>query len=291
MRFWIQTLLILALVRTCSCYQSVDLFERTCVFVTANCDTISPRGSGFLVHYPDSSNAYNDRVFLITCAHLINASCCSDISLRFSVQNRSDSLFSIRQINCVIRDSLNVLDSRVAIHPKYDVTAIDITDLILNDSLKISARWIQTSLFLPYDSLREWGTTSGDDILMMGYPSAIYDSTNAFPLVRHGVLSSNPGRKYHFNKEMQRNFGLPDSLNGFLIDTEVFPGSSGSLVILRPDVDPFLSRSRPWKYLPIPIGMVFGSIPIYDEKLNSRQRMGLGLVVSNEIILETILMH
>jgi hypothetical protein len=58
-----------------------------------------------------------------------------------------------------------------------------------------------------------------DDIIMVGYPNALWDSVNNLPLMRAGITATHP--KYDFEGEPC-----------FLIDCACFPGSSGSPVFL-----------------------------------------------------------
>ncbi len=58
-----------------------------------------------------------------------------------------------------------------------------------------------------------------ENILFIGYPDNRYDSKNNLPLIRQGLIASHP--KYDYN-------GNPV----FIIDAQVFPGSSGSPVYI-----------------------------------------------------------
>lgn len=58
-----------------------------------------------------------------------------------------------------------------------------------------------------------------EDILMIGYPNGIWDSTNNMPILRRGVTATHPRLDYEGRKE-------------FVIDAACFPGSSGSPVFL-----------------------------------------------------------
>lgn len=85
---------------------------------------------------------------------------------------------------------------------------------------------------------------------------------------------------------------MPNHIDGFLIDANVFPGSSGSLVILKPQpttIGPqgqtVVSSAKKRPYL---LGIVSMSIPIIDVNLRSVQRLGLGVVYSVETVIETI---
>lgn len=58
-----------------------------------------------------------------------------------------------------------------------------------------------------------------EDVVMIGYPNGIWDSTNNLPVVRRGVTATHPNRDYEGRQE-------------FMIDAACFPGSSGSPVFL-----------------------------------------------------------
>jgi len=85
---------------------------------------------------------------------------------------------------------------------------------------------------------------------------------------------------------------LPEKIDGFLIDAQVFPGSSGSLVILKPQVATVNSKGTAvfdrTKKIPYLLGIISGSLPIFDPILKSGQRMGLGIVYSADAIKDTI---
>lgn len=58
-----------------------------------------------------------------------------------------------------------------------------------------------------------------EDVLMIGYPNGIWDSTNNMPIFRRGATATHPKLNYEGRKE-------------FVIDAACFPGSSGSPVFL-----------------------------------------------------------
>ena len=119
-------------------------------------------------------------------------------------------------------------------------------------------------------------------------PNAIFDARNVSPILRTGVIATVPSEGYAFNDGLRKEFGLPDRIDGFLVDANVFPGSSGSVVILKqqsttlaPGGETVVSAA---KKVPYVLGIVSGSIPITDTALGSTQRMGLGVVYSAEAI-------
>jgi hypothetical protein len=60
----------------------------------------------------------------------------------------------------------------------------------------------------------------GDEVLMIGYPTGIWDHVHNRPVFRRGIAATHPGLAYQ---------GRPE----FLIDVATFPGSSGSPVFLH----------------------------------------------------------
>jgi len=61
--------------------------------------------------------------------------------------------------------------------------------------------------------------TALEDVLMIGYPNGIWDSTNNMPIFRKGTTATNPLLDYNGKKEI-------------MIDIAAFPGSSGSPVLI-----------------------------------------------------------
>jgi len=58
-----------------------------------------------------------------------------------------------------------------------------------------------------------------EEVVMVGYPSGIWDEVNNFPVFRRGVTASHPLHDWNGKSE-------------FLIDAACFPGSSGSPVLI-----------------------------------------------------------
>jgi hypothetical protein len=61
--------------------------------------------------------------------------------------------------------------------------------------------------------------TAIEDVIMIGYPSGLWDPKHNFPIVRRGVTATPPGVPFDGREE-------------FVIDCACFPGSSGSPVVL-----------------------------------------------------------
>ena len=76
---------------------------------------------------------------------------------------------------------------------------------------------IPTTLIPNEDELSEMDAV--EEVLFIGYPSGIYDSSNNLPIARKGTTATHPAVDY-------------ESRPTFLIDASVFPGSNGSPVFV-----------------------------------------------------------
>lgn len=115
----------------------------------------------------------------------------------------------------------NLTDS-FKLHPD---TAVDIAICNISPILNHITNVMKKEVFiraLPADMI----PTSFDifdaieDVLFVGYPNGIYDQKNNLPIIRKGITAS----------PVSVNF---NGQNEFLIDAQVYPGSSGSPVIIK----------------------------------------------------------
>ncbi len=108
-----------------------------------------------------------------------------------------------------------------------DVVAVDVTDYI-HDIIVENAKTQEKSLMIPAtltnNNLPQNQPITIDvtsDIVVASYPKGFYDDVNKFPIVKSGIVAS--GWELNFK-------GNPL----FEIDAQLFPGSSGGLVISKP---------------------------------------------------------
>lgn len=88
---------------------------------------------------------------------------------------------------------------------------------LINSNNQVFYRAIEQSLFPSKEQINKFSAI--EKILFIGYPSGLYDSINSIPIVREGITAT----------PIWNNFADKDN---FLIDAGVYPGSSGSPVIL-----------------------------------------------------------
>ncbi len=83
----------------------------------------------------------------------------------------------------------------------------------------------------------------GQDVFMVGYPNALWDSVNNYPLVRRGLTATPLAVDFE---------GKPQ----FVIDMACFPGSSGSPVVLGNMYRRKTATKAPFKRTPVLLGVL-----------------------------------
>lgn len=243
-------------------------------------------GTGFFTFRPLTGN--QGHVFLVTNKHVLPPERGSVASIRLRVSVGDTNNPSVRFVDVPIVGPGGRYLPHVRLHPQtgFDVAAVNVTDSIVQQ--QIQGAWLPLDLFSTPERLKNENITVGDEIFLLGYPDAIFDQRNVSPILRSGIIATVPYEGYAFNDTLRAKFGLPDRIDGFLIDANVFPGSSGSVVILKqqpttigPQGQTVVSAA---KKIPYVLGIVSGSIPISDAALGTTQRMGLGIVYSAEAI-------
>lgn len=135
-----------------------------------------------------------------------------------------------------------------------------------------------------------------EEVLMIGYPNALWDSSHNMPLIRKGITATNPRFDYNGRRE-------------FLIDAACVPGSSGSPVFIC-NVGTFYDKTkddvalgnRLWllgvQYA-IPVKAIEGTIkkitldnvkdPIENSYITQSQTfINLGYIIKSSCILDLI---
>ena len=263
-----------------------EAFLRSTVLVTfQTAPNKESFGTGFFVFRP--VNGDEGHVLLITNKHVLPPEGSAQF-IRIRVAVGPAEMSSVRFVEVPVVGQNGKYLPNVRIHPEqdFDVAAVNVTDTIVKEG--IQAAWIPLDLLATPERLKNENITVGDGIFILGYPDAIFDARNVSPILRTGVIATVPLEGYAFNDMLRARFGLPDRIDGFLIDANVFPGSSGSIVVLQQQ--PFIVGSEGQavfsaaKKIPYVLGIVSGSIPISDAALGTTQRMGLGIVYSAEAI-------
>lgn len=153
---------------------------------------------------------------LVTNKHVVKNSELGIISLKYrdSINNfkkKGEKKYEIRGFN---RNWLYHPDTAVdlAVFP----IAGYIEDLISDGKFPLYSAFEESQI--PNDSIRE-EITAIEDVLMIGYPFGLRDIVNDLPVIRKGITATPPYINYNLRSE-------------FLCDIPVFPGSSGSPIII-----------------------------------------------------------
>lgn len=100
--------------------------------------------------------------------------------------------------------------------PNIDLACINISDVIQKHSDKIYCQALDTEVL---SNFSEPYLDVANRIIFIGYPEGLFDTKHNLPIIRTGIIASHP--KVDFDEEQN-----------FLIDAQVFQGSSGSPVFL-----------------------------------------------------------
>lgn len=177
------------------------------------------------------------------------------------------------------------LINRIKLHPLsyVDVVAIKIDDLQMDLIMKDPDRQFINSTNLsnqqlPSESPVKVECTS--DIVVCSYPYDFYDKENKFPIVKSGIVASAWGSSFN-------------SRPTFLIDAQLFPGSSGGLVLSKPidmamiDGKMMTSKEKQFIFLGIYSGQ-YSHTTIDAHGKENKESFGLGIVWYSYLIPQII---
>ena len=182
--------------------------------------------------------------------------------------------------------------------PNVDIAVMAFAPLLRQFDMagsKIFYRSLDTSILPTEEQMRELNAI--EDVIFVGYPKGIFDTKNLLPIARRGITATPIQVDYN---------GLPV----FLIDASVFPGSSGSPVLIANEGG-FASRqgftvgSRAWLLGVVarvhlsqekghiviedrPVGDVGESPAVHVPIPVTQQYLNLGLVFKAHTVIETI---
>jgi len=208
--------------------------------------------SGFLIGFIARNSKYPEKrkywVFLVTNRHVFEDR--DEVYLRFNKREGGTEIF---------RQPLFFSDSKekrwLAHRNKIvDVALLNVSPKILEEHM-VDYFFFNEEMFAYYKKFGKIGIEIGDCVYILGFPLGIAGKSQNFPCVKWGIIS-------RIDKEVIKKD------KSFWVDSSIFPGSSGSPVILRPSIHsltgtPAVSRV----YL---LGVVSKYIP-YIEELYTHQ--------------------
>ncbi len=176
-------------------------------------------GTAFMVLFkPDVTNHTSVPVF-ITNKHVVRNS----QYIQFSFSEKGSRDLPPKQISV----RLPIGESQWKFHsdPDVDLCAMPIAPILREAEAKkldIDIAPLPLSVVAGFDEMKSFRQL--DEVVMVGYPDGYIDDHNNQPIFRRGVMATDPVKNYKNKKE-------------FLVDIAVYPGSSGSpILILREGV-------------------------------------------------------
>lgn len=176
------------------------------------------------------------RVFLVTNKHVVGKTAADRESaqkVEVGLNIKKDGRIEGKKVTYPIQDVNGKAIWREHPDPDVDVLALDATSIALQ--LKdMSSKWVDYSLFIDEKKTLELDISMGDEVVVLGYPLGLSQSTSFLPMLKSGTLSSKLGLRIH--EVVRAEDGSPRSrqLPAFFVDGAIIPGSSGSPVVLKP---------------------------------------------------------
>jgi len=206
--------------------EAMDLIKEV-LYSTVRLEVATPRGTsvGTAFFFLALQEGERGVPLLITNKHVVKEGSEASFSLHLADEDGTPSGASVP-----IRLKLG----KVIQHPdeSVDLCGISVGQMLVQarkQNRSIFFKTIAKEHFPPVGSSDD--TRAVEEILMIGYPNGLWDTTNNMPIVRRGITATSPSVSFQ---------GRPE----FMIDAACFPGSSGSPVFLyersaplpRPDV-------------------------------------------------------
>jgi hypothetical protein len=245
-------------------FQEQIFFSTVRITTQKKGDTGASIGTGFLLRIPLTRRQDRALILLISNKHVfVDPS--HGIALNFT--RRADGDPARPSLGKVFSVNGNDFKGVYTEHPdpNVDLACLNVS-LIANEPQHVYFRNVELEMIADF---AEPDLLPGCDVWFVGYPENRYDTVNNLPILRRGYVASVP--KVDFN-------GRPQ----FVIDAQVFPGSSGSPVFAA--LNGFFrlvgvvteTMIRHSQLQAVPTGLVVGV----------QQVLGLGIVLKSHLVVE-----
>lgn len=242
-------------------------------------------GTGFFFTFykTDDKNSISVPV-IITNKHVVNGF--RNIKLFFKKRINSKPDYNKPFVVEIINSPNTVVH-----HPNnnIDLVAIPLASILTDlNKNKIDLFYISADKkLIPNDSIQKQELKSIEDVIMIGYPSGLWDIKNNLPITRTGTTATTPYLDYNGKRE-------------FLIDIAAFGGSSGSPVFVNRGM--YMDKQRNVGVMSSQLfllGILYGG-PLYtvdgklemsyfnqpNQNFKSKIPMNLGYVIKASELLE-----
>lgn len=135
-----------------------------------------------------------------------------------------------------------------------DIALLNVNPQVLQQHKVDFAIFIE-EMFAYYRNFRKIGIEAGDEVYILGFPMGIAGELQNYPYVKYGIIS-------RMDEEIMKD------KRAYLIDSSIFPGNSGSPVVLKPTIT-FLTGTSAVSQIYL-LGLVSQYLP-YEERLYTHQ--------------------
>jgi Trypsin-like peptidase domain len=193
-------------------------FEEQILFATIRIEAQDPRsgrtsvGTGFLMIEPIPGDAARSVAVLTTCRHVLFDGA-GHVTFRCHKRVPANPAEVDLGVTVSIGPTLYSGAYHAHPNPEVDLAAINVSSIFESDP-SLYFRYFPAGITADFASENLVPTR---EVLFVGYPLGLFDSRNNLPIVRFGRIATHP--RVDFD-------GKPE----FLIDAQVYPGSSGSPV-------------------------------------------------------------
>jgi len=201
-------------------------------------------GTGFLVSYLISQEE-GGKIFLVTNKHVLNReqrlrNLATHIILHYNRHDREGNIERADILWPIIQGGRPIWKEHP--DPDIDVLVFDLTNFVAN-MRDLHAKWAVYDLLATPEILSDNDISIGEEVIIAGYPLgtsllAIRHRRSNLPLFRSGIIASSIGEDLE-DTIIENGTERIRILRGFLIDGGVIHGSSGSPVILKPNMARF----------------------------------------------------
>lgn len=206
-----------------------DTFLKQLLFCTVRivADTDDPKkksvGTGFLI--AKKINETQQQIFLVTNKHVIaKADDAGKVIGKFEkgffsfIKNENNN----PKLGDSVTINVNNLTDLFLQHPdkNVDLAIYNISDLYNKLTQDLKQNIFIKTIPLEMIPLETENFDAIEDLFFVGYPNGIFDQKNHLPIMRRGITASPFNIDFNGSKK-------------FIIDAQVFPGSSGSPVFIK----------------------------------------------------------
>lgn len=246
-------------------FQEQVFFSTVRITIPSQSGSGSSVGTGFLLHTPLGDAENHSVVLLISNRHVFGDNT-ERIILNFHKRQENNDKPELGQTKIFINDRFK---EAYYTHPDslIDLACTNVS-AIANENSKVFYRTLTLDMLSNFE---EDDLLPGTDVWFVGYPENRFDTAHNLPILRKGYIASIP--KVDFNNKKQ-----------FIIDAQVFPGSSGSPVFniiggkfkLIGVISETMIRNEQLQIVPTNMG------------LGINQVIGLGIVIKSIVVKELV---